>query len=203
MAVPLGSQGQADFTQPIALMMDCHRRIEHFLDVLSLLVERYGTSILDAQGRRALDTTLNYFRQAAPRHTEDEEQSLFPRMRKSGDPEVIAALAELDRLEADHRQAENVHQRIDEIGGAWLKTGRLRAQDLAELRALVDELHVAYAAHIHLEDESIFRLATQVLDEQSLVAIGDEMKRRRILNPGRVGSRCAERRRQAAEASGD
>ena len=50
MPIPLGTTGQPDFTQPIELMMDCHRRIEHFLGVLQRVVERYADQPLDAVG---------------------------------------------------------------------------------------------------------------------------------------------------------
>ena len=49
MALPMGTQGQADFSQPIALMMDCHRRIEHFLGVLEKVVGRYRETPLDEE----------------------------------------------------------------------------------------------------------------------------------------------------------
>ena len=194
MPVPLGANGQADFTQPIELMKDCHRRIEHFLEVLCKVVDRYGTCGLDDEGRGALDTALNYFRQAAPRHTADEERSLFPRMRNSDDPEVRAAMTELDRLEADHRQAQIAHDRVDRIGRDWLDTGRLDRGARTELSVLLRELTSTYVEHIRLEDETVFVLASRALDAQSLAEVGREMQRRRIEAPGRSGSRCAQRR---------
>ena len=66
MPINLGTTGQPDFTEPIDLMMDCHRRIEHFLGVLQRVAGRYTDQPLDAQGRDALETALNYFRSAAP-----------------------------------------------------------------------------------------------------------------------------------------
>ncbi len=196
MAVPMGSKGQPDFTQPIELMMDCHRRIEHFLGVLRQVSERYARTELDAEGRAALETALNYFRQAAPRHTADEEVSLFPRMRERDDPDVQRALAELDRLEADHRKAEGAHERLDELGRGWLEAGRLGADEHAELVSLLAELTDAYTEHIRLEDERVFVLASRVLSESALERVGQEMRQRRADQPGRSGSRCAERRQR-------
>lgn len=194
MPVPLGSKGQADFTQPIDLLMDCHRRIENFLGVLKRVVERYRDRELDQQARDALDTALNYFRQAAPKHTADEEESLFPRMRKADDPQAREVMATLQRLEADHRKAEVAHARVDEIGRRWLADGRLDSATHAEVRALLGEMMATYTRHIRLEDEEVFVLASKVLDSDALAAVGREMKQRRMDNPGRPGSRCAERR---------
>ena len=49
---------------------------------------------------------------AAPKHTADEEESLFPRLRDSSDPRAIKALALVERLERDHGQAEQHHAAI-------------------------------------------------------------------------------------------
>ncbi len=194
MPVPMGSKGQADFDQPIELMKDCHRRIENFLGVLQRVVEQYADRELDQQARDALTTSLNYFRQAAPRHTEDEEQSLFPRMREDDSPRVREAMAALDRLEGDHRKMEVAHARVDEIGQRWLADGRLDTLTHAEVRALLSEMSAGYAQHIRLEDEEVFVLASKVLDTDTLAAVGREMKQRRMDDPGRPGSRCAQRR---------
>lgn len=201
MVIPMGTRGQPDFSQPIELMMDCHRRIERFLGVLVQMVNRYGRPApqsLDEQGRQALQTALDYFAQAAPRHTADEEESLFPRMRQIHDPEVQAALAELDRLEADHRKAAAAHARVDELGRRWLSAGILDGSDLEELVVLLDDLSATYAQHIRLEDKRVFVLASQALDQAALEQVGREMKDRRLQNPGRPGSRCAARRTSAS-----
>ncbi len=196
MPISLGTKGQANFTEPIALLMDCHRRIEYFLELLSRVVERYGQRELDDEGRKALETALNYFAQAAPRHTADEEESLFPRMRQCGDEAVGRVMAEIDALEADHRQAEVGHARVETIGRAWLETGRLSDEACRELMTLLPEMRATYTRHIRMEDEQVFTLASKVLDDEALQAVGREMKHRRAENPGRPGSRCAQRRQQ-------
>jgi len=195
MPLPLGTTGQPDFDQPIELMMDCHRRIEHFLRVLERVVAQHRDQPLDNEAAEALDTALNYFASAAPRHTADEEQSLFPRMRRTGDPRVTCAMAHIDRLESDHREAEQAHARLDELGRRWLRDGALDAAAFTELRHLLKALSVAYREHIPLEDDSVFILAAEVLDADALRAVGEEMKQRRAADPGRPGSRCAQRRR--------
>lgn len=200
MPVNLGTTGQPDFDQPIELMMDCHRRIEHFLGVLQKVAARYTDQPIDTQGREALETALNYFRSAAPRHTADEEQSLFPRMRKVDSPEVKQAMAEIDRLESDHRKAEAAHARLDELGRHWLESGDLSSKPLTEFQGLLDELSQAYGEHIPIEDENVFVLAKRVLDDEQLQAVGEEMRQRRIEDPGRPGSRCAQRRQERLQS---
>lgn len=179
MAVTLGSPPLADFSRPIQFLKDCHRRIEHFLSVMRTLTERSDGGDLDDECRRALEASLKYFREAAPRHTADEEESLFPRLRRSGSAEARQVMAALDRLEADHRTVEAALDRIRELGSIWLKVGHLDKADRSTLKRLLDELAIAYAAHIRLEDEDVFAIAARVLTQHDLCDIGAEMKRRR------------------------
>lgn len=196
MPVNLGTTGQPDFAQPIELMMDCHRRIERFLGVLQLVAADDRDVPLDDEGREALKVALNYFDQAAPRHTADEEASLFPRLRRIDKPAVRQAMAAVDRLEADHRKAEDAHTRLDELGRQWLSDGTLDQASLQSFREVLAALVKAYGEHIPIEDDNVFVLAKRVLDDEQLRAIGDEMKQRRAENPGRPGSRCARRRQE-------
>jgi len=84
MTVQINAKPLAGFDRPIDMLVDCHRRIEHFLDVLIRVVARYATRALDAEGHQALAVARQYFAHSAPKHTADEEQSLFPRMRSAG-----------------------------------------------------------------------------------------------------------------------
>lgn len=189
MFVQLGHDGQPDFGQPIALMMDCHRRIEHFLQMLVNVTQRYGRRELDDEGRVALEAALDYFRHAAPRHIADEEESLFPRMRNSDDHRLTDALDELDRLEGDHRQVEAAHQRIDQLGRYWLDARTLDQASLEELSRLLKELVDSYTEHIGMEDQRVFALANTSLDADSIKQIGREMRQRRAEPSGRSDTR--------------
>jgi hemerythrin-like domain-containing protein len=185
--VSLGGKPLADFTQPIEMMRDCHRRIEHFLDALRTVIVRPGEGNLTDEGRRALETALRYFKDFAPRHVADEEQSLFPRMRSSADANVKEALLELDGLECDHRRGESLHTTVERLGRLWLKSGHLDQSQRERLRAAIDELAAMYAGHIHLEEQRVFALASELLNAQQLREIGNEMKRRRGLNGPTIG----------------
>lgn len=184
--VTIGGKKLAGFDQPIEMLKDCHRRIEHFLDVLKRIVHQYGDGALPKEGRRALEASLNYFADAAERHTADEEQSLFPRLRRSYDPGALLAMSELDRLEQQHRSAEACHARVEEIASQWLEIGRISHSDHITIRALLAELTTLYSAHIRLEDELIFVLASRLLKENELREIGREMRQRRLVTESRV-----------------
>ncbi len=158
MPVSLGAQGLADFNDPLALLRDCHRRIEHFLNVLIRVVHEAHGGALDEPHRQALESALLYFKFAAVRHTHDEEQSLFPRMRAVRDGEVDAVMAALDELEADHVSAHVAHHRVEEICRQWLAENRLPAGLTEDLVGILDRLAEVYHRHIALEDSRIFSI---------------------------------------------
>lgn len=182
MPVTLGAKPDHGFDEPLGLLSDCHRRIERFLGVLLAVCTTRQGGALTADERESLRRAIEYFRVAAPRHTQDEEASLFPRLRASSDPRAAAALAELARLEADHEIADGHHRDVDALVSRWLEAGALAPAAAEELRRLLEALTAIYRAHIAVEDERIFPLAAEVLAAEHLKGIGEEMARRRGLD---------------------
>lgn len=184
MPVKLGAKPQADFNEPLGLLSDCHRRIENFLGILTkVAMNRQAGEVLDEEHRRAVQTSLHYFHHAAPRHNADEEESLFPRLRQLSqtDQRVARTMDRLDQLEADHQTTNAGLDRVRQFFEQWLKEGTLAADQLQQLRELLQELQRLYAHHIELEDQQVFTLAGEVLGSDALAGIGREMARRRGL----------------------
>jgi hemerythrin-like domain-containing protein len=184
MFVQIGQKPLANFTQPLEMMKDCHRRIEHFLEVLQKVVERFGEGNLPEEGRRALEASLNYFAQAAPRHTADEEVSLFPRLRQSDSSEARAVLAEVVRLEHDHRTCEEEHATVDRLARQWIVSGRIDMAQREVLRSSLAKLAAIYSSHIDVEEHRVFEVASRALLVDEIRQIGEEMKQRRSIGPG-------------------
>lgn len=181
MPIQIGQHVAHGFDQPLGLLRDCHRRIEHFLEVLVAVHERSTDGTLTPELRRALEGALNYFSTAAPKHTADEEESLFPRLKAAGTDGRIATL--LDRLEREHGEADEHHHAVDTIGRKWLAEGRLDQATLTELRRHLDGLRGIYEHHIVLEDGELFPAAATALSTDDLAAVGQEMAARRALSP--------------------
>jgi len=181
MPVQIGSVAH-HFTDPVGLLMDCHRRVEMFIRALDHVAQTSGEPLSD-ENRRSLDLSLRYFREAAPKHTADEEESLFPRLRKISDEQLQTALARLDELESDHRWAEPLHARAEELGSKYLNDGRLSTEDADTFRNAVHQLCEMYQHHIEVEDREVFPVANRVLGAQAKKLIADEMQHRRGLNP--------------------
>ncbi len=186
MHITLGARPDHGFDEPLGLLSDCHRRIEQFLGALmSVSASRQG-GVLDAAEREVLLRATEYFRVAAPRHTEDEEASLFPHLRASKDRRVSAALAQLARLEADHESADRKHREVDALVTRWLKAGTLDGRSALCLHELLTELQDTYRDHIALEEEHLFPLAADVLSKSNIARLGKEMAARRGLTAGPV-----------------
>ncbi len=177
MPVQIGATAHS-FWEPTELLSDCHRRIEMFLAALqrvSVVIDQP----LASEARAALESALRYFREAAPKHTADEEESLFPRLRQMDHPEVSKAIATLAPLEKDHRRADALHAEVDRLGRACLEGGHLSADEAGHFREAMAELVSIYKEHIRIEDEVLFPAAGKILSPDDKAAIAGEMAARR------------------------
>jgi iron-sulfur cluster repair protein YtfE (RIC family) len=136
---------------------------------------------LPAEHQTALEKALRYFREAAPKHTADEEESLFPRLRALNRPGMKQVLAEVDNLEHDHADAQISHAEVDRLGQGWLASGSLPPDDVARLSKLLTGLAELYRTHIQIEERDVFPIAA-LLNAAERDAIGAEMAARRGLH---------------------
>ena len=82
------------------------------------------------------------------RHTADEEESLFPRLRAA---EGACGLEELNGLESDHDQADEMHAAVDALYSKWIAAGSLGAQDEERLSSSTRRLKTLYEAQSRLK----------------------------------------------------
>jgi hemerythrin-like domain-containing protein len=185
MPVQIGDQVH-NFSDPLGLLSDCHRRIEMFLGTLKAVAAK----VVDPPGEdtaRALESALDYFNRAAPKHTADEEESLFPRLRQRQDSEPNAALSALEGLEEDHRRASAWHVEVDRLATRYLANGGLSDRDARAFREAVAALVLMYEKHIDTEETLIFPLAARTLSAAERSEIAEEMALRRAQNaPGQA-----------------
>jgi hemerythrin-like domain-containing protein len=181
MPIVIGAKRESDFTDPIGMLGDCHRRIEMFLNVLVRIAEQARGGTLNEEQRGALETALRYFREAAPKHTADEEESLFPRLRRIESADVRALMVRIESLEEEHVCADRSHREVDSLGRLWLKDGALPADQAARLLTLLLQLRELYRHHIATEDDEVFPAAAAALSASDRQAIGSEMASRRSL----------------------
>jgi len=170
-----------DFTDPLRLLVHCHERIDVQLSALERAAE-----IIRAGDRRsltrvfgAIDGAMAHFAVPGVKHTEDEEISLFPRLREHGGSageDVIAAMAE---LESQHRSAEQLHSEFDAFVATLPRDGSADPRELDCFGGLVASLTTLYRPHIMLENNVVFPVAARVLPASEIQMLGEEMRARR------------------------
>src|ERR1019366_6077909 len=151
-----------------------HRRVEMFLGTLQAVAQVIDQSPAE-ETSRALASALRYFTQAAPKHTADEEESLFPRLRRLHDPEIESAFSKLKQLEEDHRWAAPLHANVDRLVTQYLPTGSLSSSEVEEFRKDVAHLASMYQQHIRVEESVVFPLAARMLSHAAKMAMAEEM----------------------------
>lgn len=163
----------ATLDRPLDHLAVCHRRIEEKLSMLERAAQHLGDRFDEALG--ACRSAFAFFDGSGVLHMEDEEESIFPRIRLHATSDELAYL---DSLELQHREAEGSVARLrnlirqlerDPSPAATHEAFRQTALKLVEL----------YRAHIASEDEVLNRIGHARLDEVALAEIAFEMRLRR------------------------
>jgi len=179
MPVNIGSRPLADFNDPLGVLTDCHRRIERFVQLLVTVNGQITEAAPNREQREALEISLQYFRDAAPKHTLDEEESLFPRLRLAQDSRAGSMLSLLRHLSIGHDIADDMHHEVERLFVDWFLSGAISASDRKRLTDLLADLASFYAEHIAIEERKVFPLARVILAQEQLQLIGCEMADRR------------------------
>lgn len=163
------------FDTPLAMLAECHRRVERQCATLARLVPHLSVHGSDAAAGEAAAAVLRYFDLAAPKHHADEEEDLFPALIESMAGSDAVCLREMiDALRADHR----------ELDRRWAILRRsLTAIEAGEPAALwADDVQAfgdLYARHIAREERELLPMAKRLLDDAALERIGAAMQARR------------------------
>lgn len=171
-----------DFNDPLGLLVHCHERIEAQLRSLEQAAEilRAGDMKLLPRVFFAVDVACTHFAIPGVKHTEDEEVSLFPRLREQGGSAGQEALAAMSELESQHRSAERLHAQFDELVGNLPRDGSAEEKELDRFGNMIAELTALYRPHILLENNLVFPVAARVLPASAIQALGEEMRNRRM-----------------------
>lgn len=163
------------FDQPLEMLQACHVRIEERLESLEKLAQHVAARGADGAAQSVAKEVLGYFDTSAADHHQDEDEDLFPLLRRhaaaSGRPEVAAAIEELER---EHATMERQWQRLRRGLAAIAKgDGALEAQEVERFAWL-------YRRHMERESAAVLPFAKQTLDADQLRALGDRMAARRL-----------------------
>ena len=166
------STATASFDDPIALLMACHERVNHYAQLLVKLADHLPKSGSDEQARQAAAAILRYFDIAAPLHHQDEDEDLFPLLAERGD-DALRSLVSVAML-SDHAELAGLWQQVRPI---LLEIEAGRAVELPT--DLAEHFARRYPEHARIEDEQIYPYAEQLLTRVELDTIGNHMAERR------------------------
>lgn len=170
---PSGSPEPATTDRPLDHLVACHGRVEDKLSVLERAVERLED--MTEEALYACESVIKFLDSSLAIHTEDEEESVFPRIRKLATEDELQYL---DTLELQHREAEGYVARLKN-----LVKQLERDESLLPIRAALGQtalkLTALYRAHIASENDRLTAIGRARLDEIALAEIAFEMRLRR------------------------
>jgi hemerythrin-like domain-containing protein len=152
-----------DPTDPFSQLARSHRRLEQELDALRVAAEERDVE--------ALRRVLAFFGRQVARHEEDEEASLFPRLRAK--PEAAQLEATVAQLEGEHRRHEAAVRKLAEA------IDTVEGGSPGNIVAIAEEMIAGYDGHIALEERELFPEAKRLLSEEERAEIVREMQARR------------------------
>lgn len=169
--------------EPLKHLNACHRRIEERLATLKRAIPFLQTRRGEALA--AIDAALRFFATNGVLHTQDEELSLFPRLR----PRLTATeLALLASLESQHEEVDALHRELEAVVARLAAHDPVAQPDVRAYERTVNRLSALYRDHIAAEDAHFPNWGRRILSEAELAAIGQEMKQRRGLSDAKPRS---------------
>ena len=167
------------FDKPLEMLAACHERIEDKLQILERLAPHLETKGCDPEAQAAAHSVLRYFDTSGVWHHQDEDEDLFPLLRKRaaarGRAEIAAAVDELEREhETMDSQWERLRQRLLAISEG---EPRLDPEEVARFAWL-------YRRHMDRETAALHPFAREALEPAELASLGERMAARRN-NKGR------------------
>ena len=174
-APPGAPSAGTGFDTPIALLKECHRRVEDQCETLARLVPHLATHGSDQAAAEAAEAVVRYFELAAPKHHADEEDDLLPALRESVAGSDAVCLREMcEGLLADHEALAQQWQALRAVLRTVIdrQPARLEA---AAVQAFAEH----YRAHIAFEEGELFPMAERLLTAPVLEGIGRRMRQRR------------------------
>lgn len=166
---------------PIEHLHHCRQLIEDSLITVKNAVTGLGltTPVLRTEAAAALDYELALLQLLSDLHTQDVEQSLFPRLRKSTSGDAKALQELIPTLESQHRDHHSIFGQIAGCLRNFPTTEDAAAEErLARLSGLSEQLETMFRSHIALEDEKLLPGCRGALSKEDLGGMQQEMRSR-------------------------
>lgn len=185
-----GFKSETDFSKPLDFLFHCHQKIAKSLETLRrATAELHKADESDLPETLArIDTVLVHLTTAGKKHTADEEESLFPRLRLYKDEVVSEVFEVLEQLEAQHKRASSIENSLSKLVVNLHASETPDENKIALFGDLGESLYDLYRPHIQMENEFVFPAAAEILSRDDQLAIGREIYQRRQLKIKRTNS---------------
>lgn len=171
----------ADFSKPLEFLFHCHSRIAtRLVGLIRLSEDLKPIETVDAEDfLQGSENTLRHLATSGLKHTRDEEDSLFPRLRAHKDAGVDELFEVLGHLEAQHKRAASIESSLEGMVKSFRGAEAIDENRVALFKDLAEGLYDLYRPHIQIENEFVFPSAGKILTPDELSEIGKEIYSRR------------------------
>jgi hemerythrin-like domain-containing protein len=164
-----------DFDEPIEALYICHENILARMDrigALSRALLQGGPQAFAPQIEQWREL-LSFVEHTVANHTKDEEEGLFPMLRKHLEDEVVGCLA-------DHTWAEDTEKWLREQFEVFTSYPHTPSEvHIEQFARRAGELAGYYREHIEKENRQVFPMAKELLSQEQLKHLGTLMRKHR------------------------
>ncbi len=173
--IKLGKAAPPVENDAVDMLLACHQRIRNFTGIAARLAEATGAA--PPEIANAAEAVHRYYSIALPLHEADENDSVYPRLRKNlTDPVERESLQSMvDQHGPIDEVVAKLLPRWDELKHSPEKLG----ESAGELCVEATRLQELWSEHLALEEEIVFPLIRSRLTAEDLRGIHFEMKQRR------------------------
>ena len=159
----------------VDMLLACHQRIRNFTGIATRIADAHGAA--GPEVANAAEAVHRYYAVALPLHEQDENDSVYPRLRRklTDENERASLQAMVDQHGPIHEVVAKLLPRWEELKRAPEKLNGY----VDELREDAERLQELWNEHLALEEEIVFPLIRARLSDDDLRDIHAEMKRRR------------------------
>jgi len=165
---------------PLQHILACHEQIERRLVTLqnAAMMVGFSEGAMLQDAAAALAYEVEVLEAIDTLHTEDEEVSLFPRLRANLRDDVAVLEPLMLSLELQHQNEQVAFTRLRVAVKAIVASGAQPSDQASSCEDLVRELAGVCGPHMALENDSLLPLARKALTPADLTAITQEMRQR-------------------------
>lgn len=177
---PAATEFVSRIDDPLEHILACHEQIERRLVTLAhaAMTVAFSEGAMLADAAAALGYEVEVLEAIDRLHTEDEEESLFPRLRANLKPDLSVLDPLMASLEHQHQNEQAAFAKLKAAVKALAAAGTQPSEAAGSCEDLVRELAAVCGPHMALENESLLPLVRKALTAADLDAVRAEMRQR-------------------------